>query len=96
MADNDSESEVEFPVPKGYNPPPASRKGEEFHAVASFRIDEDEPDMITLTKIEGVPVSTEAPDKDENEPETSSELTNAIAQPEATNASSGMPAAASY
>ena len=96
MAENDESSEVEFPLPKGYKPPTSSRKDEEFNAIATFRIDEDEPDMIVLTKIEGVPVSSEKPDEDEEGPETSPELTSAIAQPEATNASSGMPAAASY
>ncbi len=102
-ADKDGD-EIQFPVPKGYNPPASAKEGKEFSAVATFRVDDDDDEdnkengaMLVLTKIEGVPVSMEAPDNDEDEgPETSPQLMGAISQPEATNASSGMPAAAAY
>ena len=98
-ADKDGD-EVQFPIPKGYNPPDSAKDGKEFSAVATFRVDDDDDEdnkdgpMLCLTKIEGVPVSMEPPEEDEDAPETSQALTNAIAQPEATNASAGFPAAA--
>jgi hypothetical protein len=52
--------------------------------------------MLVLTKIENVPVSNEAPEEEDEGPETSPELMKALAQPEATNASQGMPAASTY
>jgi hypothetical protein len=101
-ADDKDGNEVQFPIPKGYNPPSSAKDGKEFSAVATFRVDDDgdednkEGPMLCLTKIEGVPVSMEAPEQDENAPETSPEMMGALAQPDATNASSGMPAAATY
>lgn len=89
----DQAGEIEFPVPKGYNPPVASRKGEEFTAIATFRIEDD--GMMVITKVEGVPVSSENPDEDEG-PETSPEMMTALQQGGATNASQGMPAASTY
>ncbi len=81
-SDNDaaadqSSGEIEFPVPKGYNPPAASRKGEEFTAIATFRIEDD--GMMTITKVEGVPISSEKPDEDEDQsPETSPQMMTAL------------------
>jgi hypothetical protein len=104
-ADADSQGdEVQFPIPKGYNPPAHAKDGKEFSAVATFRIDDDDDEdnkengpMLVLTKIEGVPVSSEAPEEEEEEgSETSPEMLSALSQPEATNASSGMPASATY
>lgn len=91
--DEDNESEVDFPIPKGYKPPASSEEGKEFTAVATFRVDDD---MMTITKIEGVPISSEKPEKEEEGPETSPAMMSALQQPAATNASSGMPAAATY
>jgi hypothetical protein len=104
--DSDADSkgdEIQFPIPKGYKPPSSAKDGKEFSAVASFRIDDDDDEdnkengaMLVLTKIEGVPVSMEAPEEEGEGPETSNDLMRAIAQPEATNVSTGMPAAATY
>jgi hypothetical protein len=99
-ADRDG-GEVDFPIPKGYNLPSSAQDGKEFTALASFRLDDDNDDdnedgpMLVLTKIEGVDVSTEPPEEEEG-PETSPEMLSALQQPQATNASSGMPAASTY
>lgn len=91
----DQPKEIEFPVPKGYNPPVASAEGSEFTVLASFRVETD--GMMVLTKIENIPVSSEnGEEEEEGSQETSPELMSAIQQPEATNASSGMPAASTY
>jgi hypothetical protein len=94
--DNDNDAadegnEVEFPVPAGYEPPAASRKGEEFTVIASFR--EEDDGMLVITKIEGTPVSSVKPK--EKRPSTSPQVMSAL-QGGATSASQGMPAAASY
>lgn len=95
MASPDSDaasegSEISFPLPKGYNPPASAKDGKEFTAIATFQIDDSEGEegpMMTLTKIEGVAVSSEAPEQGEPTPETSPEMMNALQQ------SGGMPAA---
>lgn len=92
---DDEGNEVEFPRPAKYSPPSDAEDGKEFTVLATFRIDDDEPDMIVLTKIENIPVNSEEPEGEEG-PETSPELMKALAQPEATNASTGMPAASTY
>ena len=97
MEQDDESSEVDFPLPKGYTPPDSAEPGKEFTALATFRIDEDEPDMICITKIEGVPVSSEKsePEEEGEGQETSPAMMSAL-QGGATNASQGMPAAATY
>jgi hypothetical protein len=91
--DDDENSEVEFPVPKGYTPPTDAEDGKEFTVLASFQMKDD--GKMCLTKIENIPVGEEE-SEDEEGPETSPELMKALTQPEATNASTGMPAAATY
>ncbi len=95
-------NEVQFPLPKGYNPPSAAKEGKEFTALATFRLDDDNDDdnedgpMLVITKIEGVDVSSEPAGEEEEGPETSPEMMSALQQPVATNSSAGMPAASTY
>lgn len=88
MTSDEASNEIQFPVPKGYEIPPSAKEGKEFTAVATFRFDE-EGATLALTKIEGVPVSSEAPEEKEEGPETSPEMMSALSQP-------GAPAASTY
>ena len=75
-------SEIQFPVPQGYEPPASAKDGKEFTAIATFQIDDSDGEsgpMMTLTKIEGVAVSDAAPEK-EAAPETSPEMMGALQQ----------------
>lgn len=109
MKDSDAEEdqeggEISFPMPKGYTPPNSAKDGETFTALATFRVDDDDDEdneehgpMLVLEKVEGVPVSKDGENEEEEEgPETSPEMMNALRQPAATSASQGMPAASTY
>lgn len=56
---------VDFPLPKGFEPPAGIKKGEEFTALASLKLDADGD--LQLTKIDGIPVTGESEEGEENE-----------------------------
>jgi hypothetical protein len=66
--EDEQAGEVDFPIPDGYKPPASTKPGDEFTALGSFRIDEDEPSMMVLTKIDGMPVSGKEEDGEEEQP----------------------------
>ncbi len=76
---------VDFPVPKGFEPPAGTKKGEEFTALASLKLDEDGD--LQLTKIDGIPVNGESEDEDENKEDEEGEQN----KPGATGAEGAIP-----
>ena len=65
------DSTVDFPLPKGFEPPAGIKKGEEFTALASLKLDADGD--LQLTKIDGIPVTGESDEDEENDNEQKGE-----------------------
>jgi hypothetical protein len=62
-AGESEESTISFPIPSGFEPPAGVKQGDEFTALASLRMGEEGD--IHLTKIDGIPVTGESEDEDE-------------------------------
>ena len=80
---------VDFPLPKGFTPPSGIKKGEEFTALASLKLDEDGD--LQLTKIDGIPVTGESDEDEEEESENKGEQN----KPGATGAEGAVPSGGS-
>lgn len=78
-------SVVDFPLPKGFEPPAGIKKGEEFTALASLKLDADGD--LQLTKIDGIPVTGESEEEEEGESENEGEQN----KPGATGAEGAVP-----
>ena len=76
---------VDFPLPKGFEPPAGIKKGEEFTALASLKLDADGD--LQLTKIDGIPVTGESEEDEEEESENKGEQN----KPGATGAEGAVP-----
>jgi hypothetical protein len=63
--DEAEDSGVDFYIPDGYDVPDGVEPGDEFTAVATFELDEDEPGKMVLTKLDGIPVTNEPPAPEE-------------------------------
>ncbi len=61
-SENETEENIDFPMPEGFEPPKGTKPGQEFEALATLKIDEDGD--LCLLKIDGADVK---PESEENE-----------------------------
>ncbi len=61
--DQETESNVDFPMPEGFEPPKGTKPGAEFEALATLKIDDD-GDLVLL-KLDGADIK---PESEEAEP----------------------------
>jgi hypothetical protein len=57
--DDQNEKNVDFPIPEGFEAPKGSKPGQEFEALATLKISEDDPDTLCLLKLDGTDVKPE-------------------------------------